>query len=793
MTNAPPRLAIFTICSNNYLPMARALFASARRHHPEASLFLCLADRPCGPPDRYGHLAEIVPLETLDIPGLADFTFRYDIMELNTAAKPFMFLYLLEVLGFDRVLYFDPDIELYAPLASVQARLDAAASLVLTPHCCRPSRPHDATDDTIFMRAGIYNLGFLAAARVEEAIEILHWWARRLRYDCINDQGAGLFVDQKFFDLVPGFAPSAVVSHDPTLNVAYWNLEQRDLADDGRGGWTVDGAPLTFFHYSGFDPRTPTLLSRYAAGFPAPLDPPLQRLLDGYAARLRADPAFGAPVPAYAYGHFASGVPIPGCVRRMYRETHALWPDDPAVSYEEFLALPAPGTTAGAAPLFVTNLMKYLHGEAPWLRATYDIADPAHVHGFATRFAREAAAAFGLDPRLVAPVAAALAERPAAAVPPARDEGPDVSVVGYLRATSGVGEAGRMTLGTLSRAPGLRVEGLEVSLGVAGALGDAPSDAVLAERACGRFQILHINADQLPPVRAALGDRLRPDAYRIAVPFWELLRLPAAWEAAFDTIDEVWAPSRFVQMALAGRVAPPVIHMPLALPPLERLPGGRARFGLPARRFLFFFAFDFLSFPERKNPASLLAAFALAFPPGEGAPVGLVLKTLNGALRPAAFARLREAVAPDPRIVLIDRALDRADMTRLLGACDCVVSLHRSEGFGLLVAEAMQLEIPVIATDYGATVELVTPQTGWAVQCRTVPVADGAYPHAAMQVWADPDIEHAAWLMRLVRDDPAATAGRVAAARALVVSRHGPAAVAARQVARLAAIDRGAA
>ena len=124
-------------------------------------------------------------------------------------------------------------------------------------------------------------------------------------------------------------------------------------------------------------------------------------------------------------------------------------------------------------------------------------------------------------------------------------------------------------------------------------------------------------------------------------------------------------------------------------------------------------------------------------------------------------------------------------MSQMTAACDCLVSLHRSEGFGLLVAEAMLLGRPVIATDYGATTELVTPATGFAVDCRLIAVPPGAYPFAEGQIWADPDITHAAWLMQRVHADPAFSVAQIAAARALLAERHGLAPVAARQRARL--------
>src|SRR4051794_10486058 len=260
------RLAIFTICSNNYLPFAQVLFESVQRFHPEADLFLCLADRLLETPGLIDCDWTVVEAHRLSIPDFPNFAFRYDIMEFNTALKPFMFLHLVEERGYSRILYFDPDIELFAPLTSVFATLRDGASFLFTPHLCSPCQDPIEPNDITIMRAGSFNLGFLGVSHTTETIPILHWWSRRLRFQCVNDQAAGLFVDQRFMDLVPGFADHVAISHDTTLNVAYWNLAQRQLAQT-TNGWTVDGAPLKFFHFSGFNPRQPDRLSKHDPRF----------------------------------------------------------------------------------------------------------------------------------------------------------------------------------------------------------------------------------------------------------------------------------------------------------------------------------------------------------------------------------------------------------------------------------------------------------------------------------------------------------------------------------------------
>jgi glycosyltransferase involved in cell wall biosynthesis len=784
-------LAIFTICSNNYISMAGVLLSSAKCFHPDATIYLCLADALLPNEGFYPDGCVVVPLEDLDIPDLRSFVFRYDIIELNTAVKPFMFQRLLRM-GHETVLYFDPDIQIFSRLDQILELLQDDASFVLTPHLCAPAERDAFPDDIGIMRAGIYNLGFLGVHACSEAESVLAWWARRLQYQCVNAQDAGIYVDQKFMDLVPGFADKARILRDPTVNVAYWNLHQRTLSfeDDT---WKVDGRPLGFYHFSGFNPLQMDCLSKHTEAFRGNLiSPTLSGLLEQYAAKLRANDHGRIPAGLYAYGRFASGTPIPRLVRKMFRDRHIIWAADPFETYESYLHAPMPGQWAGSPWLVVTNLMGYLHEQEPWLRHTFDLSQPAGVRGLVEWFIRHSEPCVE-DCRLIQPVAERVGGRgdgqqrspPAPRIP----NEADINVVGYLRSALGVGEAGRLTLRSLTYG-GLRARGLETTLNCASQQSDKSCDHLIEPEAEGRFQLFSINFDQLPQVIEHLRPVLRPDAYRIVAPFWELSNLPDVWLPALEAVDEIWAPTRFIQMMLVKKVCKPVLRMPLMLDFERPGPAERQQFGLPTRSFLFFFAFDYLSFLERKNPMAVVNAFNRAFrAKGYTRPAHLILKTMNADVVPDTARAMREVLHDDPDITLIEKTLPREEALGLIVACDAVVTLHRSEGLGLLVAEAMVLGKPVIATDYSATTELVTPDTGWPVDRCLTPVSQGMYPHHEGQVWADPDIDHAAWQMRRVLEDQPEVERRVAAARTLISREYGIEAVAARQLARLRTIE----
>ncbi len=244
----------FTICSNNYLPMARILGESLIRHNPGIRFIIGLVDVLDSRID-YKAFApfEILPLDQIGVPDLEGMARRYSIVELNTAAKPFYFRYLFENYAAEKdlkVCYFDPDICVYAPLEPIEQALDRS-DVLLTPHVLSPlaldaKHPGEHT----FLNFGIYNLGFCGMRRSRTADAVINWWAERLAEHCRNDVANGIFVDQLWMNLAPIYFENVEISRHPGLNVAYWNLHER-MVRSRNGRWEVnDSWPLVFFHFS---------------------------------------------------------------------------------------------------------------------------------------------------------------------------------------------------------------------------------------------------------------------------------------------------------------------------------------------------------------------------------------------------------------------------------------------------------------------------------------------------------------------------------------------------------------
>lgn len=251
------------------------------------------------------------------------------------------------------------------------------------------------------------------------------------------------------------------------------------------------------------------------------------------------------------------------------------------------------------------------------------------------------------------------------------------------------------------------------------------------------------------------GKPLFEGRYNIGWWPWELPVWPQQWDAAFSVVDEVWAATTFTQRMYQGAsqragATCPVRLMPLPASVARVKAVGRGQLGLPPKRFLFLYVFDFNSFLARKNPFATLRAFTQAFAPDDNA-VGLVMKTMNSQPNNPEWQRFVQACSRDARITLLDHTLDRPKVLGLIKACDAYVSLHRSEGFGRTLAEAMLFGKPVVGTDFSGNTDFLTQGLGFPVRWRRRPVKVGEYAFvqpADAAWWAEPDIAHAAKQMQ---------------------------------------------
>jgi glycosyltransferase involved in cell wall biosynthesis len=350
---------------------------------------------------------------------------------------------------------------------------------------------------------------------------------------------------------------------------------------------------------------------------------------------------------------------------------------------------------------------------------------------------------------------------------PVRADG--VNFVTDLRANIGLGESARMILRALGQA-GLSINYQEVVTLHVNRSHPLPDQARAARTLYG-VTIMHL----IPPEMRA-GVEAFPASfaasYNIGFWLWELPKLPGGLLASFPVLDEVWTPSTYTQSIIAQVARVPVVYMPI---PIAVTLSGRTRadFGLPEDRFVFFFAFNPSSSVARKNPFGVIEAFRRAFE-GEAQPPLLVIKAhhLAAPLNARIAPKLRAAVQ---RVggMLIEADFTRERMNDLLAACDCFVSLHRAESSALAIAESMALGKPVIATAYSANTDFMTPANSFEVgyTLRAITEEDHAdqpslsSQYEPGQLWAEPDLDHAAELMRSVVANPETARARGQLAR----------------------------
>jgi len=317
--------------------------------------------------------------------------------------------------------------------------------------------------------------------------------------------------------------------------------------------------------------------------------------------------------------------------------------------------------------------------------------------------------------------------------------------------------------------------------------GDFPHFDLVTNQPRHSVNLFFLNADEMPAAWEHYGERWFSGRYNIGCFAWELSQYPEPWKGSLAHLQELWAPTEFIRQALLPATSLPIVHMPFVIEPGQPGLHTRADFGLPQDRFVFLFFFDFRSFVSRKNPQAVLDAFFQAFALQAHEPVHLVIKVNGQHDKPEEYAAfLADPRMQDQRISVIDTALDDKGIKSLVALCDTFVSLHRSEGFGRGLAEAMYYGKPVIGTAYSGNLDFMTADNSCLVDYRLIDLVDGDYPFWQGQHWADADVAQAAWYMRRLVTEPGYAQQVGAQARQHILTHHSSHAVGQRMRARLA-------
>lgn len=847
LSNAGPKRRVhFTICAKNYLPIARTCLSTSAQHHPDAEHYLVLCDAVDQGYDPGTEPFAVIPVTDLPLPLFDDMKLRYDVMELNTAIKPFCFAHFFNG-GADEVVYLDPDLYFLQRMDAVRDALASGAEAVLTPHIHKPILDDRSPGDIDMLRAGVYNLGFLALRRSPAAEHFAAWWGERLRTGAISDIARGLFTDQKWCDLLPCFVPHTTVLQHPGYNLAYWNLMHRPVHRQG-DTWTAAGQPVVFVHFSGASFVDANVFSKHQNRYDADAIGELRALYDQYRDEVRANGFGVGPSYRYSFDFDGHGRRIAPVLRQLYRDEIAFAGPYAAPDMSRVLTLAnedAPDVRS-IGGVRISRLMHRIWKSRPDLQAAFDLATESGQRGFLDWSQHAMPREYHLDasvyPVSLSPPPTPETPAPAQVTPSAisqisrsvlensaslrplykhlpvglrhrakvlltksaytprgaahHDEGaepqPGAALIGYARGELGMGEHVRMTAAAMEH-EGVPIGMINLSSNVLARQEDRRFDYLIDRAADFRANVFHVNADQLPLVCAELGDHFMEGKWNIAYPAWELAEFPKAWVPQLNRMDEIWAPSLFIRDSLVKSIDTPVIHMPLAV---EIAHGyetwTRADFGLPGDAFVFLFYFDLASFASRKNPIATLQAFQLMLNSLSDRRdldrVRLVVKVLSVERFPTEYSALKLLAESSPSVVLLPDVFSADKIHGLVNCADAFVSLHRSEGFGRGPAEAMRLGKAVIATGYSGNMDYMDASNSFPVSYQLCAVDRGEYPFGEGQYWADPNLQEASELMRQLIENPGLASEVGERARIYMGSHHNRAAIGKRYAERLKAI-----
>ncbi len=796
-------MQVVTVATMRTLARTRALVASLRRNQPDwpVSVLLIGGEAAVAAAARAEQSIAIGSVSKLLDVDVETLLARHDEEDLTVLLLPHVLLRLLEQ-GSEPVVHLPGTAWLLGDLQPFAAELEIH-DVVLVPRTSLEV-PDDGLEPSRKQLecAGRIDPTVMAVDGGAAAREFLTWWSAHVEQALgsldalsVGDRPEDRPWLSRFLELAPARFSTGVLD-DPGCNLSLWNLDRHSL-EEGSSGVVVDRrAPLRFLNLPGFDPDRPYRLAANASRARVSRSPVLRGLCERYAQELREQGWNDAEHRHEVGRRLFGGLVYDDALRAIYGRALALGEDFGDLfgeaGSEAFLAWleqPAPRGAAHGINRYV--FYRVSRERADVLRAYPDLDDPDDAAGFVAWCWAFGQAELAIPERFMPPpirrrptppppASSPPRALPAQPEPPAPEEqadGPDpasvtvaerrpesadtppadglaVRLTGYMGHTLGLGAAARGYVEGLTAAGvpvstvSVPLHHLELPVALEEAYGEHGFED-LAHGARHGFEIVAVNADELPDFVERLGEDYF-EGPRIGIWGWETNSIPVRWRRAFDLVEEIWVYSRFMAENIGAQAPVPVIALP---PPVQRPPepSQPLRLGVPDG-FLFLFVFDYLSTVQRKNPVGLIEAFKQAFAPGEGPQ--LLIKTINAPLRPLSEEELLWAAHGREDIHVLDRSLSTDELNGLMAGCDCYVSLHRAEGFGLTLAEAMAIGKPAIATGYSGNVDFMNDANSYLVDYEIGRVGPECEIYPPEGEWAEPSVEHAARLMRHVYGEP---------------------------------------
>ena len=757
------KITICTIISKNYLAFARTLTDSFLKFHPNGKVFVLLVDELHNLFDPKKEKFTLVNINELGIESLENFCFKYTVLEQNTGAKAHFLKYLFEKYQLKKLAYFDPDILFTNSLENLWKVLDKK-SIVLTPHLTAPIHDDKKPTEDDIMRSGVYNLGFIALANTKITQDFLKWWMPHLMEAGYSDVKNGMFTDQKWIDSVPSQFDDVYIIRHSGYNVAYWNLMQRQV-EIFDGKINVNGKPLYFFHFSGFSPENLENVSKHQNRFTLEDLEETRPIFELYRDLLVENGYFDSNKWKCKFDYFNNGIKIPSISRRLYADSIKKGksfgnPFDTTGSntFIEFLNQSVDKKQPVITNLWykIYQLREDLQENFPdplnkdrevflkWIRESVDREykfDEIFLPSTILKNINQYIDSQQTDSKLV--FEESKKTNQISEISKLNKRG--INIAGYFKGQFGVAESARSFVWAIKNA------GIPYVLNNVNSVAQKNNDDTFTKFEKNNpypINLIVVNADQIDFLYQSVGANYFKDKYNIAIWAWELSNFPTKWVDVQKYFDEIWVLSNFVAKSISKKLSIPVLPMKCPIEIDESmLIKNRNKFGIEENVHVFLFIFDFLSVFERKNPLAIVEAFKKAFSNNENAL--LVLKCINSSKFPTEFSKLKN-VCKEENIKILDQNFEKNDMLSLIASCDCYISLHRSEGLGLTLAEAMFAEKPVIATGYGGNTDFMNINNSFLVKYKLVEIEKDYGPYKKGNYWAEPDVEDAASLMKFI-------------------------------------------
>ncbi len=604
------------------------------------------------------------------------------------------------------------------------------------------------------MRAGVFNLGFIGLSNTESTKKFLNWWIPHLIEEGYNDVDKGMFTDQKWIDFVPVLFDDVYIIRHPGYNIAYWNLMHRDIIiKDNR--IEVENKPVYFFHFSGFNPENIEKISKHQNRFQLKDLENMRKIFELYRDLLIENGYLEIKKWKCKFQFFDNGLKISDEMRDIYRDELEKGKDfaDPfstskSNSFLEYLCDGIDNRKPKITRLWYkifkkrkdlqTSLPNPLNNDREaflqWcfnsLEKEYqldkiflpkNIQEKREIKNYASHSEKLKSKTFG-------------------------DFG--INIVGYFQGEFGVAEAAR------NFAKACKAANIPHALINVTTPHHRNNDRTFTEFSTNNpysFNLLVTNADQTDFFLEKLGKQFFENKYNIGIWSWELEEFPKKWLPYLKYFDEIWTMSSYMTNNM-GKVFPiPVITMTVPISLEESKTSEKIHMSnLKNYEFIFLMIFDFASISERKNPIGVIKSFNQAFTKNEN--VCLIIKSINGSKFPDQEEEIKN-LTKKQNIIYISDHFSKNEMSELMNSCDCYLSLHRAEGFGLNIAEAMSAKKFVITTDYGGNRDIMNVNNSFLVKYQFTKIEKDFGPYKKGNYWAEPDINHAAQLMKFVYEN----------------------------------------